>query len=48
MSLIEGEYISIYKDLVDEHAKKITHVIKPGDLVITEPKCSSHNGIYKK
>ncbi len=45
--LIEGEYISIYKDLVDEHAKKITHVIKPGDLVITEPNVA-HTMVFTK
>ncbi len=45
--LIDGEYISIYKDLKSKHSKKITHVIKPGHLVITQPNVA-HTMVFTK
>lgn len=45
--LIKGEYISVYKDLQNENSKKITHVIKPGDLVVTEPNVA-HTMVFTK
>ena len=35
--LIKGQYISIYKDLLESNSPKITHIINPGDMVITRP-----------
>jgi nucleoside-diphosphate-sugar epimerase/2-polyprenyl-3-methyl-5-hydroxy-6-metoxy-1,4-benzoquinol methylase/quercetin dioxygenase-like cupin family protein len=35
--LIKGQYISIYKDLLESNSRKITHIINPGDMVITRP-----------
>ena len=45
--LIKGEYISVYKDLQSKNSKKITHVIKPGDLVVTEPNVA-HTMVFTK
>ena len=35
--LIKGQFISIYKDLVDEKSTKITHVVNEGDMIVTQP-----------
>ena len=35
--LIKGQFISIYKDLIDENAPKITHVVNEGDMIVTQP-----------
>ena len=35
--LIKGRYVSVYKDLLNKNSKRITHVVKPGDLIMTQP-----------
>jgi len=35
--LVKGQFISIYKSLLDKNAPKITHVINEGDSVVTKP-----------
>ena len=35
--LIKGQFISIYKDLVDKKSLKITHVVNAGDMIVTQP-----------
>ncbi len=35
--LIKGQFISIYKDLVDEKSIKVTHVVNAGDMIVTQP-----------
>ena len=35
--LVKGQFISIYKSLLDKNAPKITHVINEGDCVVTKP-----------
>ena len=45
--LIKGEYISVYKDLLENNSKKITHVVKPGDLIFTEPNVA-HTMVFTK
>ena len=35
--LIKGQFISIYKDLIDEKSIKITHVVNEGDMIVTQP-----------
>ena len=35
--LIKGQFISIYKDLVDEKSTKVTHVVNAGDMIVTQP-----------
>ena len=35
--LIKGQFISIYKDLVDEKSIKVTHTVNEGDMIVTQP-----------
>ena len=35
--LIKGQFISIYKDLIDENATKVTHVVNEGEMIVTQP-----------
>ena len=35
--LIKGQFISIYRDLVDDKAIKVTHVVNEGDMIVTQP-----------
>jgi hypothetical protein len=35
--LIKGQYISVYQDLLEKNAPKITHIVKAGDLIVTRP-----------
>ena len=35
--LIKGQFISIYKDLVDKKSTKVTHVVNAGDMIVTQP-----------
>jgi nucleoside-diphosphate-sugar epimerase/dTDP-4-dehydrorhamnose 3,5-epimerase-like enzyme/SAM-dependent methyltransferase len=35
--LIKGQFISIYKDLIDEKSIKITHVVNEGNMIVTQP-----------
>jgi len=35
--LIKGQFISIYKDLIDGKSTKITHVVNEGDMIVTQP-----------
>ena len=35
--LIKGQFISIYKDLIDEKSTKITHVVNEGEMIVTQP-----------
>ncbi|MDA9769082.1 NAD-dependent epimerase/dehydratase family protein [Candidatus Pelagibacter sp.] len=35
--LIKGQFISIYKDLIDEKSIKITHVVNEGEMIVTQP-----------
>jgi quercetin dioxygenase-like cupin family protein len=35
--LVKGQFISIYQDLLNEKAPKITHVVNEGDLIVTKP-----------
>jgi nucleoside-diphosphate-sugar epimerase/dTDP-4-dehydrorhamnose 3,5-epimerase-like enzyme/SAM-dependent methyltransferase len=45
--LIKGQYISIYKDLLNDRAKKVTHVVNEGDLIFTKPNVA-HTMIFTK
>ena len=45
--LIKGQFISIYKDLLNNKAKKITHVVNEGDLIITKPNVA-HAMVFTK
>ena len=46
-TLIKGQFISIYKDLLNDKAKKITHVVNEGDLIITKPNVA-HAMVFTK
>ncbi len=35
--LVKGQFISLYKSLLEKNAPKITHVINEGDSVVTKP-----------
>ncbi len=35
--LIKGQFISIYKDVTDQNAHKVTHVVNEGDMIVTQP-----------
>jgi len=35
--LVKGQFISIYKDLLNENSQKVTHVVNEGDLIVTKP-----------
>ena len=35
--LIKGQFISIYKDLVDGKSTKVTHIVNEGDMIVTQP-----------
>jgi len=45
--LIKGQFISIYKDLVDEKSTKVTHVVNEGEMIITQPNVA-HTMIFTK
>ena len=45
--LIKGQYISIFGDLLDNKAKKITHLVNEGDLIITKPNVA-HTMVFTK
>ncbi len=45
--LIKGQFISIYKDLVDSKSLKITHVVNEGDMIVTQPNVA-HTMVFTK
>ena len=45
--LIKGQFISIYKDLLEKNSLKNTHVVNEGDLIITKPNVA-HTMVFTK
>ena len=45
--LIKGQFISIYKDLVDKRSVKVTHVVNEGDMIVTQPNVA-HTMVFTK
>ena len=45
--LTKGQFISIYKDLLNPKSQKITHVVNEGDLIITKPNVA-HAMVFTK
>ena len=45
--LIKGQYISLYKSLLQKNSQKITHVVNEGDLVVTKPNVA-HTMVFTK
>ncbi len=45
--LVKGQFISVYKDLLNENSHKETHVVNEGDLIITKPNVA-HAMVFTK
>ncbi len=45
--LVKGQFISIYKSLLENNSPKITHVVNKGDSVVTKPNVA-HTMIFTK
>ena len=45
--LTKGQFISVYKDLLNENSQKVTHVVNEGDLIITKPNVA-HAMVFTK
>ena len=45
--LVKGQFISVYKDLLNESSQKITHVVNEGDLIVTKPNVA-HTMVFTK
>ena len=45
--LIKGQFISLYKSLLDKNAPKVTHVVNEGDSVVTKPNVA-HTMVFTK
>jgi len=45
--IIKGQFISIYKDLVDEKSVKVTHIVNEGDMIVTQPNVA-HTMVFTK
>ena len=45
--IIKGQFISIYKDLVDGRSTKVTHVVNEGDMIVTQPNVA-HTMVFTK
>ena len=45
--LIKGQFISIYKNLINEKSHKITHIVNEGDLIVTKPNVA-HAMVFTK
>ena len=45
--LIKGQFISVYKDLVDEKSAKVTHLVNEGEMIVTQPNVA-HTMVFTK
>ena len=45
--LTKGQFISVYKDLLNIKSQKITHVVNEGDLIVTKPNVA-HAMVFTK
>ena len=45
--LVKGQFISVYKDLLNDKSPKVTHVVNEGDLIITKPNVA-HAMVFSK
>ena len=45
--VIKGQFISIYKDLLDDKSKKITHLVNEGEMIVTQPNVA-HTMVFTK
>ena len=45
--LVKGQFISIYKDLLNKNSIKVTHVVNEGDMIVTKPNVA-HTMVFTK
>ena len=45
--LVKGQFISVYKDLLEKNSPIVTHVVNEGDLIVTKPNVA-HAMIFSK
>ncbi len=45
--LVKGQFISIYKDLINHKSHRITHLVNEGDLIVTKPNVA-HAMVFTK
>ena len=45
--LIKGQFISVYKDIIDNNSIKVTHVVNEGDMIVTQPNVA-HTMVFTK
>ena len=45
--LVKGQFISLYKSLMEKNSPKITHVVEEGDSVVTKPNVA-HTMVFTK
>ncbi len=45
--LVKGQFISIYKDLLNDNSHRITHIVNEGDLIVTKPNVA-HSMVFTK
>lgn len=45
--LVDGQYVSVFQDLLTPNAPKITQVVNPGDIIVTKPNVA-HTMVFNK
>jgi len=45
--LVKGQFISVYKDLINNKSQIITHIVNQGDLIVTKPNVA-HAMVFTK
>jgi nucleoside-diphosphate-sugar epimerase len=45
--LIKGQFVSVYKNLLNENATRISHVVNEGDIIVTKPNVA-HAMVFTK
>jgi len=45
--LVKGQFISLYKSLMEKNAPKVTHIVNEGDCVVTKPNVA-HTMVFTK
>ena len=45
--LVKGQFISLYKDLINKNSEVVTHVVNEGDLIVTKPNVA-HAMVFTK
>ena len=45
--LIKGQFISVYKDLLNKNSIKVSHVVNEGDAIVTKPNVA-HAMVFTK